>query len=59
MFEPSELTAMPPKAPLMPAKSLPSAVGDLSLVRGGILTDAVHAILACPAASPFTWRVPW
>src|SRR5215469_9681569 len=59
MLEPSDLTATPPKAPFIPPKSCPSAVDDLSPVKGGELKLDVQAILDCPAATPFTCRVPW
>ena len=44
MFEPSDLTASPPKAPAIPPNNLPIAAGDLSSVRGGSVRPAEQAV---------------
>ena len=58
MFDPVELIATPPRAPVMPANRLPKAAGVRSFVIGGENKVALQAILACPAAKPLIWRVP-
>ena len=58
MFEPSGLTATPPRAPLMPPNNLPSAAAERSFVIGGVVRLTVQAVRACPEANAFTCRVP-
>jgi hypothetical protein len=59
MLDPSGATAIPPNPPFMPPNNRPIAEADLSFVKAGSIKLALHAILACPAARPLRWWVPW
>ena len=52
MLEPSDLMAVPPCTPVIPANNFASPEVVRSFVSGGSIKLAVHAVRDCPAAIP-------